>query len=67
MRSMKTLRGSVRSVSLEEIEKDGFVLTPGRYVGTGYTDEDDEVFSLKISRLMNELEILEKSEFGSLE
>jgi type I restriction enzyme M protein len=37
---------------LEEIEKNGFVLTPGRYVGAAEQDEDDEPFDQKMKRLV---------------
>lgn len=33
----------------------GFVLTPGRYVGTDVVEEDDEVFEEKMKRLTKEL------------
>lgn len=47
--------GFCASVSVEDIEKHGFVLTPGRYVGAGAADEDDEPFEEKFTRLMGEL------------
>jgi type I restriction enzyme M protein len=40
---------------LEEIEKNGFVLTPGRYVGTADGDLDEEKFTVKIERLTGSL------------
>jgi len=43
--------GFCKSASLGEIEKNGFVLTPGRYVGTFDSDNDDERFDDKIRRL----------------
>jgi len=43
--------GFCYSARLAEIEKNGFVLTPGRYVGAAETDEDDEPFDLKMKRL----------------
>ncbi len=36
---------------LEEIEKNGFVLTPGRYVGAADVEEDGEAFEEKMKRL----------------
>jgi len=36
---------------LEEIEKNGFVLTPGRYVGAADQQEDGEPFEQKMQRL----------------
>ena len=67
VRSWKTgenyedIAGFCKSASLEEIEKNGFVLTPGRYVGAGVYETDGEEFSEKLSRLSTEL-----SEFQSL-
>lgn len=43
--------GFCYSARLEEIEKNGFVLTPGRYVGAAEQDEDDEPFDQKMKRL----------------
>ena len=39
------------SAKLEEIEKNGFVLTPGRYVGAAEQEEDGEPFDQKMKRL----------------
>ncbi|MFN4060388.1 MAG: N-6 DNA methylase [Paracoccus hibiscisoli] len=47
--------GFCASAGVAEIEKNGFVLTPGRYVGAGATEADGELFEEKIDRLMNEL------------
>jgi type I restriction enzyme M protein len=38
------------SAKLEEIEKNGFVLTPGRYVGAADIEDDGEVFEDKMKR-----------------
>jgi len=47
---------------LEEIAKQDFILTPGRYVGIADTEEDDEPFEDKMKRLTGELkELFEKS------
>jgi type I restriction enzyme M protein len=43
--------GFCYSGKLEEIEKNGFVLTPGRYVGAADQDDDDEPFDQKMKRL----------------
>ncbi len=48
-------KGFCKAVSIEEVEKNGFVLTPGRYVGTDFEMEDDEVFEEKMIRLTKEL------------
>ncbi len=48
--------GFCKSVSLEEIRKHDYVLTPGRYVGVPQQEEDDEPFEEKMKRLVAELE-----------
>ena len=46
--------GFCKSVSLDEIKNQDWVLTPGRYVGT-VVEEDDEVFEEKMKLLTSEL------------
>lgn len=48
-------KGFCKAAKIEEVEKNGFVLTPGRYVGTEIIEEDDEVFEEKMKRLTKEL------------
>ena len=43
------------SASLAEVEKHGFVLTPGRYVGALVEEDDDEAFNDKMERLTAQL------------
>jgi type I restriction enzyme M protein len=43
--------GFCYSAKLMEIEKNGFVLTPGRYVGAAEQEEDGEPFDQKMQRL----------------
>ena len=50
--------GFCKSASLEEIEKNGFVLTPGRFVGAGADEIDLEPFPEKLNRLTQSLEKL---------
>ena len=50
--------GFCKSASLEEIEKNGFVLTPGRYVGASADEIDLEPFPEKLIRLSQSLEKL---------
>jgi type I restriction enzyme M protein len=45
------ISGFCKSTTLAEIEKNGFVLTPGRYVGAADIEEDDEAFDEKMQRL----------------
>ena len=49
------VKGFCKSATVEEVEKNGYVLTPGRYVGTDYVEEDDEVFEEKMARITAEL------------
>lgn len=54
--------GFCKSASLEEIEKNGFVLTPGRYVGALEVDDDGIDFDEKLSSLSSKLnELVVKS------
>ncbi|MEZ5554520.1 type I restriction-modification system subunit M [Haliea sp.] len=48
--------GFCKSVSLAEIEKHEFVLTPGRYVGTAEQEDDGEPFAEKMARLTGRLQ-----------
>lgn len=48
--------GFCKSVTTEDIRAQGYVLTPGRYVGAAELEEDDEPFDEKMSRLTKELE-----------
>lgn len=42
-------------VSTEEIARQDFILTPGRYVGIAAQEEDTEPFGEKMKRLTGEL------------
>jgi type I restriction enzyme M protein len=48
--------GFCKSVTIEEIRSQGYVLTPGRYVGAAELGADDEPFEQKMARLTKELE-----------
>jgi type I restriction enzyme M protein len=48
--------GFCKSTPLDEIKSHDFVLTPGRYVGTEATEEDDEPFDEKMKRLTAKLQ-----------
>jgi type I restriction enzyme M protein len=43
--------GFCKSATLADIRKHGHVLTPGRHVGAGTTEQDDEPFAKKMQRL----------------
>ncbi|MCR9291862.1 MAG: type I restriction-modification system subunit M [bacterium] len=47
--------GFCRSAKKEEIAEQGYVLTPGRYVGAEAVEDDDEPFEEKIQQLTQEL------------
>ncbi|MBU0974377.1 type I restriction-modification system subunit M [Patescibacteria group bacterium] len=49
------VKGFCKATKIEEVEKHGYVLTPGRYVGTDFVMEDDEEFEAKMQRLTDEL------------
>lgn len=49
------IAGFCKLVKLPEIQKHGFILTPGRYVGTAEQEEDSELFEEKMKRLTDEL------------
>lgn len=53
------IAGFCKSVKLANIEKNDFVLTPGRYVGAAEQEDDGEPFADKMARLTTQL----KSQF----
>ena len=52
----KDTLGFCRSVGVKEIEERGYVLAPGRYVGTEQEVDDSEPFTGKLARLLTTLE-----------
>jgi type I restriction enzyme M protein len=48
--------GFCKAATLEEIRAQGYVLTPGRYVGAAEVEEDEEPFEEKMARLTETLE-----------
>jgi type I restriction enzyme M protein len=58
--------GFCKSVTIEEIRAQGYVLTPGRYVGAAELEEEDEPFEEKMARLTKELKA-QFEESGQLE
>ena len=54
------IAGYCKSIPLEEIMKENFVITPGRYVGFDDTTESDEEFAAKISKLVTRLSSLKR-------
>lgn len=55
-------KGFCAIADLKEIEKQDFILTPGRYVGIEEQEDDGEPFEEKMTRLTSELsQMFEKS------
>ena len=51
----KDVKGFCSAVKKEEIAKQDFILTPGRYVGIEEQEDDGEPFEEKMTRLTGEL------------
>lgn len=51
----KDIAGFCKAVKLDEIRKQGHILTPGRYVGSEEEEEDEEAFEEKMRKLTVEL------------
>ncbi len=51
----KDIPGFCKSMTKGDIEKQGFVLTPGRYVGSEELEDDDVPFEEKMTKLSNKL------------
>ena len=54
-REYEDVPGFCKAVKLDEIRKQGHILTPGRYVGTEEEEDDAEEFEEKMKRLTAEL------------
>ena len=48
--------GFCRRATTKEITTNGYILTPGRYVGAEEVEDDDEPFDEKIRQLTRKLE-----------
>ena len=60
--TLEDVKGFCRIADLNEIEKQDFILTPGRYVGIEEAEDDGEPFEEKMNRLTSELsEMFKKS------
>ncbi len=53
--TLEDVKGFCAVADLQEIEKQDFILTPGRYVGIEEQEDDDEPFEEKMDRLTSEL------------
>jgi type I restriction enzyme M protein len=60
--TLEKVKGFCAAVSTEEIAKQDYILTPGRYVGIEEQADDGEPFEEKMARLTGELsEIFQRS------
>jgi len=55
-RKYKDIPGFCKSASLDDIRKQGWILTPGRYVGPEDEEDETEPFEAKMARLTSELQ-----------
>ena len=46
--------GFCKSIAMDEVRHHGYMLTPGRYVGTELSNDDGEPFEEKMERLANQ-------------
>ena len=53
--TLEDVKGFCAVADLQEIEKQDFILTPGRYVGIEEVEDDGEPFEEKMTRLTSEL------------
>lgn len=53
--ALEEKKGFSAAVSIEDIAKQDYILTPGRYVGIADAEEDDEPFEEKMPRLTSEI------------
>jgi type I restriction enzyme M protein len=58
--TLEDVKGFCAVVSTEEIAKQDFILTPGRYVGIEEQEDDGEPFEEKMARLTGELSVMFK-------
>ena len=56
--TLSDIKGFCAVATIEQIAKQDYVLSPGRYVGIGELTDETEPFSEKMKRLSNELGIL---------
>lgn len=60
--TLESEKGYCAVATLDDVVKQDYILTPGRYVGIAETEDDGEPFQEKMTRLTSELsEMFEKS------
>jgi len=62
--TLKDEMGFCATVSIEEIAKQDYIMTPGRYVGVAEQEEDGEPFEEKMARLTGELSTLMQESYA---
>jgi len=58
--TLENVKGFCAAVTTENIAKQDFILTPGRYVGIEEQEDDGEPFDEKMARLTSELSVMFK-------
>ena len=58
--ALEDVKGFCAAVTTEDIAKQDFILTPGRYVGIEEKEDDGEPFEEKMARLTSELSVMFK-------
>lgn len=58
--TLEDVKGYCAAVTTEEIAKQDYILTPGRYVGIEAQEDDGEPFEKKMTRLTGELSVMFK-------
>jgi len=58
--TLEDVKGFCAAVSTEDIAKQDYILTPGRYVGIEEQEDDGEPFDEKMARLTGELSVMFK-------
>ena len=56
--TLEDVKGFCAAVSTDEIAKQDYILTPGRYVGIAEQEDDGEPFAEKMAQLTNELSVM---------
>ncbi len=57
---LEDVKGYCAAVTTEEIARQDYILTPGRYVGIEEQEDDGEPFEEKMARLTGELSVMFK-------
>ena len=53
--TLENEKGFCATISIDEVSKQDYILTPGRYVGIADAEDDGEPFEEKMERLTTEL------------